>query len=392
MPPAVKVALVSPYDFSQPGGVNGHVANLAGVLRRFGIDAVVLASVPPGRPVPSGVIRLVGRSVVIGSAGARAHVNLDPRVVWHLRALLRRHRFDVVHLHNPLSPLVSAGVLASRRVAPGTAFVATFHEYRERLNPVLEVGKRLLRSWVDRLDGRIAVSEAALDFNRSRFPGKYVVIPNGVDVARFAAGDRGAPARDAARPTVLFVGRLEPRKGCEHLLAAFARVAGRFPSARLVVAGPCDDAMARRLRRYIGERGLRGVELVGRVSDRDLPALYRAADVFCAPSIGFESFGVVLLEAMAAGVAIVASDIRAYRAVVRHGREGLLVTPGQPAAIADAIEALLADGERRLALGAAGREAVASYDWSRVAERIAGFYGEVLATRAPRAAPVGAWR
>ncbi len=381
----MKVALVSPYDFLQPGGVNTHVRHLAAALRSRGVEAAVLACVSDPRGAPPWLLPLGGRLVTLRSAGARARVSLDPRVVGRLRALLRRHAFDVVHLHNPLSPLVSLGALASRAVVPDTAFVATFHEYRARLNPAMELAKRALRPWIDRLDGRIAVSAPALEFNRRRFPGDYRVIPNGVDTARL--GGDGARASAAPRPpTILFVGRLEARKGFIFLLEAVRRLAPRGPGARLVAAGPADAPTRRRLAAFAAAHGLDGVELVGRVGDDELAARYRDADVFCAPSVDCESFGIVVLEAMAAGLPVVASDIPAYRALVEEGRHGLLVQPGDPAAIARALETLLADAGRRRAMAAAGRATAARFDWSRVAGEILGFYAETLERRAGRAA------
>jgi phosphatidylinositol alpha-mannosyltransferase len=374
----VKIALVSPYDLLHPGGVNAHVTQLAHALRARGLDARVLAPLAPGRPAPPDVIPLAGRLVTISSGGARARVNLDPRVIPAARALLRRHRFDVVHLHNPLSPLVGPAMLAARPAAPASAFVATFHEYRDRLNPLMELAKRLLIPLVDRLDGRIAVSRVALEFNQRRFPGRYTVIPNGVDCARFA---EAAPDRDR-RPTILFVGRLERRKGFAHLLHAFERLVERVPDARLVVAGSYDAAAAAPFADYAAERRLGGVEFVGPVAEAALPRLYRSADVFCAPSVDFESFGIVLLEAMASGVPIVASDIAAFRGVVEHGRQGLLVPPGDPGAIAAALASLLADPARRRAMARAGRETAAAFDWSLVSARVVDFYRDVLATRA----------
>lgn len=382
----MKIALVSPYDFDHPGGVTSHVAHLAAALRSCGHDARVLAPASGGSAAREGVVGLTTSVVTISSGGARARVSFDPRIVGRARRLLKDERFDVVHLHNPLAPLVSLSFLAQRAAAPQTAFVATFHEFRDTPNPLIEAGRPVFRRLIARLDRRIAVSSAALAFNQAAFPGEFSVVPNGVDVARFSAAGREPGGGAAGRPpTVLFVGRLEPRKGLPHLLEAFVDVRRAVPDARLLVVGPFDMRGCAALLERSGAAGLPGIELVGHVSDDELPSYYGRADVFCAPSIDFESFGIVLLEAMAAGAAIVASDIPGYRTVVRDGQDALLVEPGRPARLAEAIVALLGNPARREALRAAGRMTAQSYDWSVVTGQVLEQYRAAIYTAIPRA-------
>lgn len=370
---SMKVALVSPYDFLYPGGVNSHVAGLAAALRERGLIVYVIAQFPAGRPAPPHTLSLGGRLTRLPSGGVQARISLSPALVWRTRQLLVEHRFDLVHLHNPLTPLGSVGFLYHRRAAPQTTFVATFHEYRHNANPAIEAGKPLFRRWLNRLDARIAVSEAAAEFNQRHFPGRYTVIPNGVDVARFTPPAPSAPVDRP--PTILFVGRLETRKGIACLLDAFQRVRSALPAARLRLVGP-----------GVLPPGPQpaGVEVLGQVSDAALPACYHSADVFCAPSIGYESFGIVLLEAMAAGVPIVASDLPGYRQTLQHGRQGVLVPPGDPAALAEALTALLQQPARRRALGAAGPARARQFDWGRVAEAVLQLYARAQQARAAR--------
>jgi phosphatidylinositol alpha-mannosyltransferase len=229
------------------------------------------------------------------------------------------------------------------------------------------------------LAGLIAVSDAARDMVAQYLPGDYRIIPNGVDATRFGKPDlEPLPGFDDDRPTVLFVGRLEKRKGFKFLMRAFIQVQRDLPDARLVVVGGHAAHKEAAFMEFAAEHGLKDVHFVGRVSDAELPRYYQAADVFCAPSIGFESFGIVLLEAMAAGVPVVASDILGYRTVLTHGSEGLLVPPEDSAALAAALVGLLTAPETRERMGAAGRLTAKRYDWPVVAGQVAGYYGEVL--------------
>ncbi len=371
----MKIALVTPYDLAHPGGVNNHVTHLAAQFRRLGHAVTIVAPVARGRPVPTGAWP-VSRSITsVKSGGSDARVSLSLRVLGRVRALLTEAQFDVVHLHNPLTPMVCASFLRHRDVAPRTAFVATFHEYRADKNPLFTLGEPLIHRWLAGLDGRIAVSEAARDFNNTYFPGRYVVIPNGIEVARFDVPpfDR---YRDG-RPTVLFVGRLEHRKGFKYLLRAWPWVRAVVPDARMLVVGAFDKRHKRPYVRYARQHGIRGVRFIGPVSERDLPRYYRSADVFCAPSAGFESFGIVLLESMAAGVPVVASDIVGYRTVLDDGVQGLLVTPRQPQLLAQALIRLLRDPAQRARMGQAGRLKAEAFDWSRVARQVLDLYSVV---------------
>lgn len=375
----MKIALVSPYDFVHPGGVNNHVAHLAAEFRRLGHDVTVVAPVARDRETPEGV-RPVSRSITaVKSGGSNSRVCLSPRVAGRVKTLLETERFDVVHLHNPLTPLVSVDFLRQRDAAPDTAFIATFHEYRADKNPLFALGGPFIQRWLGRLDGRIAVSEAARDFNATYFPAEYAIIPNGIDVARFDA--QPFPRYRDGRPTVLFVGRLEYRKGFEYLLQAWPQVREAAPNARLLVVGAFDRRHKRPYVLYAREHGVRGVRFVGPASESDLPRYYRSADVFCAPSAGFESFGIVLLEAMAAGVPVVASDIVGYRTVLDDDVQGMLTPPRQPEKLAQAIVGLLQDPTRRERMGRAGRAKVGAYAWSRVAGQILDFYRQVIARR-----------
>src|SRR6476659_6954769 len=232
-----------------------------------------------------------------------------------------------------------------------------------------------------RLHGRIAVSGAAKHFIDRYFPGEYKVIPNGVDVERFRRAVPLARWQDGTR-NILFVGRFEPRKGLLELLKAYRILRKTGCECRLLIVG--SGPQDREMRRYLATRKLGGVEFLRRVSDDEREALFKTADVYCSPATGRESFGIVLLEAMAAGTAIVASDIHGYKGVVRRGREGLLVPPNEPKAIAAAIARLLRDDELRSAMGAAGRERAEEFSWERVTAKVDAYYGFVIRRLAAR--------
>ncbi|HZT16163.1 MAG TPA: glycosyltransferase family 4 protein [Gaiellaceae bacterium] len=358
----MRVALVCPYSWSVPGGVQSHVSGLARELRRRGHDVDVLA--PADGPAP-GVVGL-GRSVPIPDNGSVQRVALSPAAAARTIRVLRRARYDVVHLHEPMLPAPCLTALALRP-AP---LVGTFHMAAEARRWYRVFGT-LCRRALARLDVRIAVSEAARRYVAASCPGEYAVVPNGVARPRTAAR-AGAPD---APPRILFVGRPEPRKGLPVLLEAFASVDG---GARLDLVGPDGD---------FGER----VTAHGRVDDARRAELLRGASVLCAPSLRAESFGLVLVEAMAAGVPVVASDLPAYRAVLPENC-GELVPPGDPPALALALERLLADRDLRAHMAAAGPAEAARYDWERVAGRILELYEQAIHRSCLRASPANSFR
>jgi phosphatidylinositol alpha-mannosyltransferase len=368
----MKIALVSAYDIAVPSGVNAHVQHLAAEFRARGHTVRVVAPGPPGVAREAEVTPL-GRAFPFPSGGSRARVTISPWLGPHVKRLLARERFDVVHLHEPL---ISALTLLTLRYAQSPT-VGTFHAARET------GGSRgyallapLLRPWVRRLNGRIAVSPAAARLAARYFPGTYEVIPNGIDVARFAAPASCPIALQGERPAILFVGRFEPRKGLDVLLEAFARLKPRHPALRLVVVG--DGPRRPAYERWVAERAVPDVSFVGRVSGAELPAYYQHATVYCAPNTGNESFGIVLLEAMAAGCPVVASSIAGFAAVLTHEAHGLLTPPRDPAALAAALDRLLGDAALAARYTAAARSHVEQYDWPTVADRVLAYYGRLL--------------
>ena len=366
----MKIGLVCPYIYPESGGVAQHVRFLYENLRLRGHDVrIITASHGPQRASEGDILRIgVGFSVPLN--GSMGTLTFSPRYISQVRELLERERFDVLHLHEPFVPFLSLFLLRESR----SVNIATFHAYAG-FSPSYELGSRVMKAHAARLHGRIAVSAAARHFIDRFFPGDYKVIPNGVDIPRFEGAVPIARWQDGT-PNVLFVGRHEPRKGLIDLLKAHRILRRTGYQERLLVVG--SGPQEREARRYVATRGLKAVEFLGRVSDAEKAQLFRTADIYCSPATGGESFGIVLLEAMAAGAPVVASDIHGYKGVVRRGREGLLVEPHEPKELATAIARLLDDPELRAEMGAAGRLRAQEFSWPRVTAKVEDYYGFVI--------------
>jgi phosphatidylinositol alpha-mannosyltransferase len=363
----VRIVVVSPYDMDVPGGVQSHVAHLARELRRGGDDVRVVA---PGTRSRGEDRIAVGSSVAISFNGSVAPIALDPRAARRTLEAIRDFAPDVVHIHEPAVPWVS--LAASRQVAVPT--VGTFHAWSDR-DRAYRIGRPLLRRVARRLDARVAVSEAACRYHADALGmggREFTVVPNAVDVSRFADA---TPIPGHLPPTLLFVGRLEKRKGLEQLIRAFILLKTHRSDVRLLVVG--EGPERDRCQALVPARMRSDVVFLGRVGQDDLPRFYRSADVFVAPALGGESFGIVLIEAMAAGTPVVASDIPGYRSVVRDELHGSLVRPGDPRALADALHTLLENPARREAMGREAQRYVQGYDWSAVTARLRAIYREV---------------
>jgi len=364
----MRVAMVCPYDLSRPGGVQGQALGLAHALREAGHDALVVA--PDDRPAgwATGHVYVAGRSVGISTNGSVAPLALSPLAAARALKAVGEWRPDVVHLHEPLAPILGYGFVTSRR----WPMVATFH--RSGIGGAYRLAGPLARRARARIDVCCAVSEVARSSAAWLCGGSYEVLFNGVDVDRFVrARHRVGAARE---PAVLFLGRHEQRKGLEVLLRAFRQLASDDPATAAVlwVAGEGPETASLRAR-YPASGS---IEWLGVVSDDDAADLMCRASVVCAPSLGGESFGMVVLEAMAAGAGVVASDIPGYReAAAGHAS---LVPPGDVGALTGALSGILlgeVDGEGRRAA------ALHAETWSlaRLADRYVDAYGRAVAHR-----------
>jgi len=370
----VKICLVSPYDYTHPGGVSEHVRHLAAQLRGRDHHVTVMA---PSNEVDddndiAGYVR-IGRSVPMPGNGSVARIALSFHLVRRVRQLLDAEGFDVVHYHEPLVPALPITVLRLHRGAN----VGTFHSYQRR-NLGYYYGRPFLKRYFKRLHSCIAVSQPARDFVSRYFAGDYHVVPNGIDCSRFRTGLEPLPElRAEGCRTILFVGRLEQRKGLPTLLDAYAEVRRRRRDVRLVVIG--DGAMRWGYERYVESEGIPDVSFLGHVEAPLLPRCYASADVFCAPALGGESFGIVLLEAMSSGVPVLASDIPGFRQVITSGRDGLLLPHDEPDAWSRAILDLLAHPGGAARMAANGNQTAHRYDWARVVDAVLEVYSEARA-------------
>ncbi len=371
----MKIALVSPYDFTYPGGVTLHISYLERYFTRMGHEVRVIA--PASKVVSSFGDRFIpiGRPRPIPTSGAIARVTISPWLSPRVKAVLNQENFDIIHLHEPLMPMLCTTVLRLSQ----TANIGTFHACHGRpgYNFAKPIGKWILRRWFRKLDGKIAVSKPAMEFAHGHFPGYYNIIPNGVDLDHFSPDVSPIDEFCDGKVNILFVGRLEKRKGLNYLLEAFKQVKQEISNSRLIIVGP-GTRLRRKYKRQVMRSGLKDVVFVGYVAYDELPRYYKTADVFCAPATGRESFGIILLEAMAVGKPIVASNIEGYASVVTHGVDGLLVPPEDKEMLAQALISLLTDQSLRQEMGAKGRVKALEYSWEHVAQNVFNYYVRVL--------------
>jgi phosphatidylinositol alpha-mannosyltransferase len=364
----VRIALVCPYAWEAAGGVQVHVRNLGGRLRERGHEVVVFTPGVPDEPW----VRSVGRAQRVGYRGTVAPI--APLSYPRVRRELTAFHPEVVHVHEPLTP--SASMYAA--LAARAPVVATVHAYLDRSRLMVAAAPVLRRVWSKVTIG-VAVSGAAATFLRRALPeAQLEVLPNGVDVHAFAE-----PASVADLPTgrrVVWAHRLDPQKGFPIAVAAFNRVLEKVPDSVFIVIGEGKDREALGLLTpSVRER----VHLLGALPNNALPPYHAAGDVFVAAATGQESFGIALVEGMAAGLPVVATDIPGYREVVTDGVEGLLVPPRDPEALAAGLVRVLTDPELAVRLGRAGRERARSFDWSIVVERLEELYRRAIDTPRP---------
>jgi phosphatidylinositol alpha-mannosyltransferase len=392
----MRVALVSPYSWTYPGGVARHIEALGRELREQGHDAQVLApfdppdrlaarlhrGAPPQDRTPPEWLVPLGRTVGVPANGGVSNLAISPAAIRRLRQALDTGGYDVIHLHEPHAPLLGWDTLLSCDAAP---LVGTFHCYSTN-NLTNGIGVVAGARWrLNRLVERIAVSDAAAWTGRRYYGGRYRIVPNGVDLPtadELAA--RSREERPAGTMRIGFVGQAVERKGLPILLRAFDALREQLP-VELVVMGPEEEEV----RRVALDDRLRGVRVLGRVDDETKHRELAACDVLCAPSLGGESFGMVLTEAFAQGVPVVASDIVGYRDVVTAGRDGVLVPPGDALALAHALRDLALRPARRRTMSESASRSAQKYAWPRIAQRVTAVYEDALtapepATRAAR--------
>jgi phosphatidylinositol alpha-mannosyltransferase len=368
----LKIGIVSQSYYPRFGGVTEHVHATAVELSRRGHDVRIITSRFNSDRDEGVAVERIGRNVLVPFNRAFVDYTVGWRLKHQLRALFHRHDFDVIHTHCPAAPSLPLLAVAAAECAQ----VGTFHMTgRNRLQ---EMFRGVLSRRMVRLDARVAVSATAEECAQHYFGGAYSVIPNGVDVDRFHPANEPLEAwRADDRINIVFVGRLDPRKGIEHLIAAVPEVVTRTRGrARFLIVG--DSSRRRMLEATVPPDMREHVTFVGAVPATDLPRWYATADIFVAPATGNESFGIVLLEAMAAGRPVVCSDIPGYRSVVVPGQNGLVHEPGDVDGLADVLCTLVVDDERRAMLSANGRKRALEFAWPRVTDAIESLYQKLL--------------
>ncbi|QCB28559.1 glycosyltransferase family 4 protein [Corynebacterium endometrii] len=357
----MRIGIVCPYSFDEPGGVQAHIIELASVLIDQGHVVRVLGPAAQETQLPDFVTK-GGRSIPIAYNGSVARLSFGPHVSSNLKRFIEEGRFDVLHLHEPNSPSYS---MAALKLASGP-IVATYHASASN-SLALRLARPFLRPLLDKIRGGIAVSEMARRWQVEQLGGDPVLIPNGVDTSVYAQARVPAGDKDPREPVeIVFLGRLdEPRKGLDVLLEALDEV--NHPVKVTVMGG--GDA-----------REIPGVEFTGRVSDADKASILGRADIYVAPNRGGESFGIVLVEAMAAGCAVVASDLEAFAAVCdvdSRAPAGRLFRNGDPSSLAAELNFLIENTQERQALVEAGIARARTYDWDFVAQSVLQVYDTV---------------
>jgi phosphatidylinositol alpha-mannosyltransferase len=373
----LRIALVSPYDFAVPGGVTTHIVNLAARFRDLGHSVHILAPSSTDEPEHSvNNFHRVGKTIVpLRSNASIARVSFSLTLGPQVKRILRENDFDVIHLHEPMAPLLPWYVLWHSNCVN----VATFHASRET-RTVYRTYKPFIKRMFKRLHGKIAVSRTAKDFVWGSFKGDYRIIPNGIDVGAYSREITLFDHLQDGKFNVLFVGRLEKRKGLPYLLDAMEIVQKLRRNTRLIVVGAFADRQLAKARRRVKRCGLTDVLFEGFASEEDKIRYFKSADLFCAPAKGDgrESQGLVLLEAMAAGTPVVASDLLGYRTVSPGGSAALYVPPEDPRALARAILRMMDYPETAARYQLAGSRKASEYSWEVIAEEVMGYYRELL--------------
>ncbi|MFC4032103.1 glycosyltransferase family 4 protein [Streptomyces polygonati] len=362
----MRIGIVCPYSWDVPGGVQFHIRDLAEHLIGLGHEVSVLAPADDETPLPPYAVS-AGRAVPVPYNGSVARLNFGFLSAARVRRWLHDGNFEVVHIHEPTSP--SLGLLACW--AARGPIVATFHTSNPRSRAMI-AAYPILQAALEKIRARIAVSEYARRTLVEHLGGDAVVIPNGVDVDFFA---RAEPRAEWQGDTIGFIGRIdEPRKGLPVLMKALPKILASRPGVRLLVAGRGDteEAVA-----SLPARARDRVEFLGMVSDEDKARLLRSVDLYVAPNLGGESFGIILVEAMSAGAPVLASDLDAFAQVLDQGAAGELFANEDADALAEAAVRLLGDPVRRAELSGRGRAHVRRFDWSVVGGDILAVYETV---------------
>jgi len=367
----MNIALISAFDYSVDGGVKNHVQELSLQLTTSGHNVDIIAPCSnPNEQYEKNFIPL-GRPIPIHTGGSIARVSIDFRLKYEVQEYLSKKSIDIIHLHQPFSGLLTAYFISES----SSKKIATFHAYGSPW-PYRIGGAKLAKPYFEKLDGLIAVSEPARHFISAYFPGNYRVIPNGVNLKKFKPQADSISEYKDDKINILFVGRMEKRKGLRYLLKAYASLRWKYQNLRLIIVG--SEELDAECNRIINEHNLHDIMITGPVSEEKKLQYFSFADIFCTPATGQESFGIVLLEAMASNIPIIATNIDGYASVVTDQKEALLVPPKNHLALEEAIIKIIENPKMKLNLIKNASTKVKLFEWTKVAQRIMDFYQEIL--------------
>jgi phosphatidyl-myo-inositol alpha-mannosyltransferase len=371
----MKIALVSPYDFASPGGVCTHISSLEKQFTRMGHEVKIIAPASKAFYTLGDKFIRIGTPRPIPVSGSIARISLSLRLESKIKEVFEREKFDICHLHEPLMPTLCTTVLRLKR----TPMVGTFHasggkNWYTMFSPVM---KWYLDRWFRKLDARICVSQPAYNYINRFFPADYEIIPNGVDICHFSNGTQPVQTFMDGKTNILFVGRLEKRKGFDYLLEAYRIIRQEVSDCRLIQVGP-GVRLRKQYEKRIRQLKIPDVNFNGFVHYDELPAFYKSADIACFPATGWESQGIVLLEAMSTGKPVIASDIDGFTTVLTNGVEGITVPPRNSERLAEAILKLIRDKKLREEMGERGKPRARDFDWEVISRKIMGVYKAVL--------------
>jgi phosphatidylinositol alpha-mannosyltransferase len=371
----MKIALVSPYDFAYPSGVGNHISCLEQQFTRLGHDVKIIA------PASKAIYTIGDRFIRIGTprpipvSGSIARITISLWLDSTIKEVFEREKFDICHLHEPLMPTLCTTILRLKK----SPMVGTFHASGGKpwYNMFSPIGKWYLNRWFRKLDARIAVSRVALDYVNKYFPAEYNIIPNGVDTQHFNEKVTVIDRFNDGKINILFVGRLEKRKGFDYLLEAYRLIKPAIPDCRLIQVGP-GVRLLKKYEKHIRQYGIPDVNFTGYATYNDLARYYKTADIVCFPNTGWESQGIVLLEAMSTGKPIIASAIGGFMSVLTDGVEGIAVPPRDTEKLSEAILRLIKNKQLRQQMGSRGIARAQVYDWPIIAGKLLDLYNKAL--------------
>lgn len=371
----MKIALVSPYDFAFPGGVGRHITNLEKHFTRMGHEVKIIA--PSSKQIDDYGDRFIriGTPFAIPASRSIMRISISLHLAPTIKEVLEREKFDIIHLHEPFMPMLCSAVLRfSDAVNIGTFHAATGKPGYNWGKPISTL---MLKYRQRHLHGHIAVSIPAMRYAQSFVPAEYELIPNGVDTHFFRPDVAPLEQYMDGKHNIVFLSRLEFRKGANYLLKAFLEIKRQMPDTRLLICGS-GTRLRKRYESWVRRNRIPDVIFTGMVPEKDIPRYYRTGDIFCLPATGQESFGLILIEAMATGRPIVATNIEGYASVVTQNEEGLLVPPKTVGPLVDALLTLLNDEQRREQMGQKGVITAQKYDWEGIAKRVMDYYMKTM--------------